>query len=313
MAEATTSNSVSSALAKVKKQGNLAALNSKEVGDVLQSMRAQIEMAIPKHLSPDRMIAMASTLITKNQNLAKCSAPSFIGAVMQASILGFRPVESLGQCYFVPYGNQIQFQIGYRGFIDLARRSGQILDLYAECVYERDDFKYTLWLERNIHHVPAEGDRGKFTHVYAVVRYKDGGYNFMVLTRYEVEKLRMRSPMQKSVPSGAWATDYEEMAKAKAIKRLGKYMPLSDEFMNALATDEGVITDKALSNNHEGLLIEEIEPIVEAEEVPAGVDPKTGEVTTPPAEEKKATASPGKTTPPPAGKAAESGGQTGMF
>jgi len=103
---------VSSALAKVKKQGNLATLNSREVGDVLASMRPQIEMALPKHLSVDRMIAMATTIITKNQAIAKCSAPSLIGAVMQASILGFRPVESLGQCYFVPYGGQVQFQIG---------------------------------------------------------------------------------------------------------------------------------------------------------------------------------------------------------
>jgi len=151
------------------------------------------------------------------------------------------------------------------------------MDIYAEPVYKNDEFKYTLGLDRTIIHVPAEGDRGAFTHVYAVVRYKDGGYNFVVLTKHDVEKLRMRSPMQKSSPSGAWATDYEEMAKAKAVKRLAKYMPMSDEFVKAVETDEAVITDNALSKDRSGLLLEELDT-VPFEEVPNNVDTTTGEV-----------------------------------
>jgi recombination protein RecT len=275
MAEPT---AVQTALQKVKKQGNLAGMNSKEVGDVLLSMKPQIEVALPKHLSVDRMIAMASIVIVKNPAIAKCSSASLIGAVMQASILGFRPVESLGQCYFVPYGTNVQFQIGYKGYIDLARRSGQIMDIYAEPVYKNDKFKYTLGLERNIIHEPTDGDRGAMTHVYAVVRYKDGGYNFVVLTKADVEKLRMRSPMQKSTPSGAWATDYEEMAKAKAVKRLAKYMPMSDEFVTAVESDEAVVTENSLSKDRSGLKLEELETIPYAEEVSANVDTQTGEI-----------------------------------
>lgn len=276
--EAENKTSIQNALAKVKKQGNLANMNSREVGDVLQAMRGQIELALPKHLSVDRMIAMATTIITKNPAIAKCSAASLMGAVMQASILGFRPVESLGQAYFVPYGGNVQFQIGYRGYIDLARRSGQILDLYSECVYSNDEFKYELGLERTIKHIPAEGNRGAFTHVYAVVRYKDGGYNFVILNKAEVELRRMRSPMQKATPSGAWATDYPEMAKAKAVKSLSKYMPMSDEFIKAVETDEAVITENALSKNKTGLVLEELDSIPYAEEVPDNVDTTTGEV-----------------------------------
>ena len=219
MAEAVkTQSAVQNALAKVKKQGNLAAMNSKEVGDVLAAMRPQIELALPKHLSVDRMLAMATTIITKNQAIAKCSAASLMGAVMQASILGFRPVEALGQCYFVPYGGNIQFQVGYKGYIDLARRSGQILDIYAECVYKNDEFSQELGLNRVLKHTPSDKEvvniRDEMTHVYAVVHYKDGGMNFVVLTKAKVERLRLRNSGQKSMPSGAWATDYDEMAKA---------------------------------------------------------------------------------------------------
>jgi recombination protein RecT len=280
-----TGSAVQNALAKVKKQGNLASMNSKEVGDVLSAMRPQIEMALPKHLSVDRMLAMATTIITKNQAIAKCSAASLMGAVMQASILGFRPVEALGQCYFVPYGANVQFQIGYKGYVDLARRSGQILDIYAECVYKNDEFSTTLGLDRTIKHVPSDREvmniREEMTHVYAVVRYKDGGYNFVVLTKAKVERLRLRNSGQKASPSGAWATDYDEMSKAKAIKNLAKYMPMSDEFVKAVEADEAIISENAFSKDRTGLLPEEFENIPYADEVLSTVSTATGEITEP--------------------------------
>jgi len=63
-----------------------------------------------------------------------------------------------------------------------------------------------------------------------------------VLSRSDVERLRMRSPMQKGTPAGAWATDYEAMAKAKALKQLAKYLPLNIDQAEAIATDEAVLT-----------------------------------------------------------------------
>ena len=75
----------------------------------------------------------------------------------------------------------------------------------------------------------------------------------MVLSKDEVEGLRLRNPMQKGSPTGAWKTDYPAMACAKAIKQLSKYMPLSDAMHQAVATDEKIITENAFTNNHEGI------------------------------------------------------------
>lgn len=97
------------------------------------------------------------------------------------------------------------------------------------------------------------------THVYAVAHYTDGGFNFTVLSRDEVEGLRTRNASQRGAPSGPWATDYEEMAKAKAIKRLSKYMPLSDEAAKAMAIDEGFIPDGAISQDGSGLDVDAVE------------------------------------------------------
>ena len=271
----------SQALAKATKKGTLAGLKQTDVQSVLESLKPQISQALPKHLSADRMIQMATQVIVKNPKVAECSAASLIGAVMQASILGFKPSDNLGQVYFVPYGKSVQFQIGYKGYIDLARRSGQIKTLYAYPVYQNDHFEYELGLEPKLTHRPAQEDRGEMTFVYAVAHYKDGGYNFVVLSRNEVERLRLRNAFQKSKPSGAWATDYEAMACAKAIKQLSKYMPLSEEMQGAVLSDEGVIQPDNFSNDQSGSLdADGIYP--EADEIDVevmeDVDTETGEL-----------------------------------
>jgi len=271
----------SQALAKATKKGTLAGLKQTDVQSVLESLKPQIAQALPKHLSADRMIQMATQVIVKNPKVAECSAASLIGAVMQASILGFKPSDSLGQVYFVPYGKSVRFEIGYKGYIDLARRSGQIKTLYAYPVYQNDHFEYELGLAPKLTHRPAQEDRGEMTFVYAVAHYKDGGYNFVVLSRNEVERLRLRNAFQKSKPSGAWATDYEAMACAKAIKQLSKYMPLSEEMQGAVLSDEGVIQPDNFSNDQTGSLdADGIYP--EADEIDVevmeDVDTETGEL-----------------------------------
>jgi len=240
-----------------KVPATLSGMNSTGLMRLFEIMRPQITAALPKHLSADRMIQMATTIVARNPKIAECSTASILGSVMQASILGFRPVESLGQCYFVPYNKVCQFQIGYKGYIDLARRSGEIKMIYAEVVRKNDVFDYEFGLNPKLEHKPNPDSAGDITYVYAVAHYKDGGYNFMVLTKAQVEKLRKRNAMQKESPSGAWATDYESMAKAKVIKQLAKYMPLSDEFATAIVSDEAVITDKAFSKTGAGTLVEE--------------------------------------------------------
>ncbi|MDO4707466.1 MAG: recombinase RecT [Porphyromonadaceae bacterium] len=233
----------------------LAGMKQGQIGDLLASMKDRIAMALPKHLTPERIIQMAATTISKNPAIAECSTGSLMGSVMQASILGFPPVDALGYCYFVPYFNkkhdpatgrefkvkEVQFQIGYKGFIDLARRSGKIKMVYAEVVREGDEFTHCLGLYPDLQHKPSGNTSRPITHAYAVCHLIDGGFNFVVLSRDEVERLRMRSPGQGATPSGAWASDYEAMAKAKALKQLSKYLPLSIDQAEAVSTDSAII------------------------------------------------------------------------
>lgn len=274
-------NEVSNALSKATKRGTMAGLKTGQIKTVLSGYKADIANALPKHLTADRVIQMAATLIHRNPKIAGCKAESLVGAVMQASILGFKPVESLGYCYFVPYGNELRFQIGYKGYIDLARRSGQIKMIYAQVVRENDEFDYAFGLEPKLEHKPA-GDDSVTTHAYAVAHYKDGGYNFVVLTKKQIEKLRMASPMQEATPSGPWKEWYDKMAMAKAIKQLAPYMPLSEEAEEAVLTDERVVTPESFEAGKvkiEQLEDPDYESYQEAEEDKEKKPPQTQQTT----------------------------------
>ena len=209
-------------------------------------MGPEIEKALPKHMDADRMARIALTTIRTNPKLLECSVPSLLGAVMQAAQLGLEP-GLIGHCYLVPFKNnktgqsEVQFIIGYKGMIDLARRSGQIENIYAHAVYSNDEFDYELGLEPKLKHKPyMNGDRGEFIGVYAVAHFKGGGYQFEFMPKEEIEKRRKRS---KAANAGPWVTDYEEMAKKTVIRHMWKYLPISIEIQQQAAQDEVVRKD----------------------------------------------------------------------
>ena len=208
------------------------------------NFQKQMALAMPKSMTPDRLTRIVMTECRKTPALLKCAPESFYGAVLQCAALGLEPGSALGHCYLLPFGNgkdkqgrpNAQLIIGYRGMIDLARRSGQIVSLQAYCVHEQDTFNYKLGLDPDIEHIPASvADRGKVTHVYAVAKLKGGGVQFEVMSRAEIEAVRKTS---KAGTSGPWSSHWDEMAKKTTIRRLFKYLPVSIEAIRAVEIDE---------------------------------------------------------------------------
>lgn len=229
-------------------KGTLAGLKPQQVTDVLKTYSQQIARVIPKHLTAERVIQQATTLITRTPAIGECSIESLLGATMQASILGFQPVSALGQCYFVPFNNkktrkkEVQFIIGYKGYLDLARRSGDIKSIYAYPVYEKDEFDFELGMHPKLKHRPStEEDRGKLVYAYAVAHFVNGGEAFEVVTRHDVMKRKSVSQSSESEYS-PWKNWEPEMWVKTAVKKLQKWLPLSIEFQTALTSDEAVIT-----------------------------------------------------------------------
>lgn len=184
-----------------------------------KEFQSQMAMALPKTMTAERLTRIVMTECRKVPALLNCAPESFFGAVLQCAQLGLEPGNALGHCYLLPFGNgkakegrpNCQLIIGYRGMIDLARRSGQILSINAYCVHQSDDFSYELGLHPDIHHVPASvADRGPVSFVYAVAQLKGGGVQFEVMSRAEIEEVRKTS---KAGQSGPWSSHWEEMAK----------------------------------------------------------------------------------------------------
>ena len=193
----------------------------------LAARRKQIASVLPKHLTPERICRVALTAYTKTPGLANCDMSSVFQAVMQASELGLEPGGAMNHCYLIPYGNQCQFIVSYRGLIELAMRSGEIESIEANCVFENDEFEECYGMKRNLFHRPnRKGPRGEFVLVYAVAYYKSGSVKYAVMDKEEIESIRKRSRASRN---GPWVTDYFEMAKKTAIRRLCKSLTMMPE------------------------------------------------------------------------------------
>ena len=209
-----------------------------------KSFQAQMALALPKSMTAERLTRIVMTECRKVPALMQCNQESFFGAVLQCAQLGLEPGSALGHCYLLPFGNgksrdgrpNCQLIIGYRGMIDLARRSGQIVSINAYCVHEADEFEYELGLHPDIHHRPSPlAERGPVTYVYAVAVLKGGGVQFEVMSRAEIEAVRVQS---KAGKSGPWVTHWEEMARKTVVRKLFKYLPVSIEAIRAVEIDE---------------------------------------------------------------------------
>lgn len=210
----------------------------------IKSMEGEIKKALPSVITPERFTRMVLSAISVNPKLAQCTPASFLGAMMSAAQLGLEPNTPLGQAYLIPYKNkgvdEVQFQLGYKGLIDLAYRSGEVELVQAHIVYENDDFTLEYGLEPKLTHKPADRDRGEPVKVYAMFKTKSGGYGFDVMSMDDVRRHAEKYSQAYRSGFSPWKTNFEEMAKKTVLKRVLKYAPLKSDFVRAVVQDESV-------------------------------------------------------------------------
>lgn len=236
----------------VAQQAQLAAQQKKQaptMQDYIKKMEGEIAKALPSVITPERFTRMTLSALSTTPKLAQCTPQSFLGAMMSAAQLGLEPNTPLGQAWLIARNNnkkgciETVFEIGYKGLIDLAYRSGMVSTIGAWEVRENDEFAYELGVAQTLRHVPAKKDRGEPIAYYAVLKMKDGGYSFCVMTLDEVKAHAMKySESYKKGYSSPWQTNFDEMAKKTVLKKLLKYSPLKSDFARAVTADETVKT-----------------------------------------------------------------------
>lgn len=217
--------------------------------DYVQRMSTQIARALPANLTPDRFQRIVLTAISSNPKLQECTPQSFLGAMMTAAQLGIEPNTPLGLGYLLPrkakrdgqYVDECTFQLGYKGLIDLAYRSGEVVNIGAHTVYANDKFRVVLGLDATIEHEPVLTDRGEPIAFYAYYKTRSGAYGFEVMSVEDAREHAKRfSEAVKRGWSSPWDTNFEEMAKKTVLKKALKYAPLSTEVAGKVAMDETV-------------------------------------------------------------------------
>ena len=219
------------------------AANGGTIEALLKKHGPEIALALPQHVTPERLLRIALSEVRRNPRLGQCNAASLLSAIFTCAQLGLEPGVALGHAFLIPYRDECQFQIGYKGMIELARRSGQIESLSARCVYENDAFEFSYGLHEDLIHRPATGGRGALTHAYAVARLKDGGVQFEVMDRLELEEVRdgsqgYQAAVKYNKKDTPWISSFDEMCRKTVIRRLFKYLPVSVEIARAANLDE---------------------------------------------------------------------------
>lgn len=246
-----------------------------DVFTLIRRMEPAIKKALPKQISPERFSRIVMTAVRTNPKLQTCTPESFLAALMQSAQLGLEPNTPLGQAYLIPYGREVQFQLGYQGMLTLAYRTGEYRSIYAMPVYKNDKFEYEYGLNERLVHVPAEEPEGDPVYYYAVYHLKNGGYGFVVMSRDQIIKHRDKySPSAKKGTSSPWNTDFDSMAKKTVLKQLLKYAPKSVEFATQLTADETIKHE--IAEDMTDIPTIDITPAEVSEEQPAN-EPSTSE------------------------------------
>lgn len=207
--------------------------------EILKAMPAAMQS--PQQL--DRMRRIAMSELNNNPQLQRCDPMSIMGSLVHIATFGLEPGAGFGHAYLVPYGTKCTVIIGYRGYIELARRSGEVLSVHSRVVYANDHFDIEYGSDEKLIHKPNLDDPGDMIGVYAIARLKSGVVMFEYVSKNQVDDIKKTVKNQH-----VWKSHYDEMARKTAVRRLYKYLPCTAQMAAATMTDD---TDPAEQNNWE--------------------------------------------------------------
>jgi len=220
------------------------------IGAWVEKHKGQLEKALPRQFSAERFSRVFLTAIRMNPKLKQADFYSLLGAMMESAQLGLEPNTPLGHCYIIPYNDNrtkkinAQFQMGYKGLIDLAHRSRQYRKLVARAVDEADRFEYAYGLDEYLSHKPSDKPTGNKVYYYAQYELDNGGRSFIVWSKDQVLQHAKRYSKSFDNKDSAWQTAFDQMACKTVLIDLLRYAPKSVEVSRAASLD-----NRALSVN----------------------------------------------------------------
>ena len=216
---------------------------------LLQKFKPQIGEMLPRHLTPERMMRIATMAASRDSGLLRAEPMSVIASIVQASRMGIEPDGTFNSGWLIArwngktQRNECTFQIGYGGKIDLQMRSGKYEEITARAIHKNDKFKMSFTPALKFFHEPLlDGDRGPLIAVYCVTVTKTGHHIVDFMTRAECEQVRDNfGPRNKAGNIvGPWVSDFEAMCLKTVIHKASKTKDKSVEYRNFQAEEDRI-------------------------------------------------------------------------
>lgn len=211
------------------------------IRNTLEERADVIATLLPRHFTPERVIAATLVAATKNPRLFDCTRQSLLLSVLRIAQWGLDVGRT---AHLVPFKNTKTGQLvceaipDYKGLIELCLNSRHVTDMAARAVYEGEHFRVQYGLEEILEHIPAfSTEKRALTHVYCVAWLRSGKATYDVMSRAQVEAIRAAAP---SRDSDAWKKHFDEMCKKTIVRRLAKRLPQTPQLLDAMAADEGI-------------------------------------------------------------------------
>ncbi len=221
---------------KEEKTTSLAArpLSSMTFPEMLGDPRVvgQLKRVLPKGMTPAKMSQIAVTVFRNSPGLQKCTPMSILSSLIECAQLGLDTDKTLGHAYLVPFKGECTMIAGYRGYMALAMRTGNVKSVWAEVVRYGDEFQVLFGTAHKIHHnpiYPQSLNEKDWVGAYACILYKDDYVDFEYVERDKVLAIRERSASWKSGNNSPWKSDPEWMWRKTAVRQLFHRVELSPE------------------------------------------------------------------------------------
>ena len=199
------------------------------IKDLIEGRKDTYLQLLPQGTNVNRFIKTAMIAVHKNPKIRQCSPSSILLAIDQAATYGLEVNSQLGEAAMIPYGNEVQFIIEYRGLLKLAWNSGLIRAIDYDKICKNDEYEYTKGISFNFSHKPNLQDRGEAIAYYAIAELTTGATVMMLMGVDDIREHGKRFSKGYGSKSSPWQTDFEAMAIKTVLRQLcDKKLPKSD-------------------------------------------------------------------------------------
>lgn len=219
------------------------------------------------------------TIANTNNKIAQCEPSTVLNAALTAASMDLPLNPNLGFAYIVPYGREAQFQMGWKGYVQLAQRSGRYKTISAAPVYEG----------QLVSNDPLKGitfdwsvkETGAPVGYVAYFELLNGFEKTLYMSAEQMEKHAKR--YSKAFTSGPWKTDYDKMAMKTVLKLLiNRFGPMSTELEQAMVSDQAVLGDTGPKYVDNGDDLDDVKATEDKKAAIIAANTDEGEVVDPP-------------------------------